>query len=166
MKIAPYRSWSEVARRDFKLALLTVGLFVAVTAAFPGFASPHNLAGLLDDTSILIMLALGQMLVILVRGIDLSVAANLALCGMLAALFNRAFPAAGIAPVLALTLAGGALLGACNGILVWKLRLPPIVVTLGTMSINDSPKTPKGFQTKPARIVLRARGPTGNSLWA
>lgn len=126
---------NAAARRDLQLALLTLALLVAVTAAFPGFAAPRNLAGVLDDTAILIMLALGQMLVILVRGVDLSVAANLALCGMLAALFNRAFPGAGVAPVLLLTLIAGALLGAFNGILVWKLRLPPIVVTLGTMSV-------------------------------
>ncbi|HYJ39268.1 MAG TPA: ABC transporter permease [Steroidobacteraceae bacterium] len=122
-------------RRDLAFAALTLALFIAVTIAFPGFAAPRNLAGLLDDTAILIMLALGQMLVILVRGIDLSIAANLALCGMLAAVFDRAWPGAGIAPVLALTLVSGALLGAFNGLLVWKLRLPPIVVTLGTMSI-------------------------------
>jgi rhamnose transport system permease protein len=129
------RRWSESAKRDLTLAVLMLALFAAVTFAFPGFASPASLAGLLDDTSILILLALGQMLVILVRGIDLSVAANLALCGMLAALFNREFPGAGVVPVLALSLAGGALLGAFNGVLVWKLRLPPIVVTLGTMSV-------------------------------
>jgi rhamnose transport system permease protein len=123
------------ARRDLAFTVLTLTLFIAVTLAFPGFAAPRNIAGLLDDTAILIMLALGQMLVILVRGIDLSIAANLALCGMLAALFDRAWPGAGVAPVLALTLAAGALLGAFNGLLVWKLRLPPIVVTLGTMSI-------------------------------
>jgi len=122
-------------RRDLAFAALTLALFVAVTIAFPGFASPRNLAGLLDDTAILIMLALGQMLVILVRGIDLSIAANLALCGMLAAVLDRAWPGLGIAPVLALTLVSGAVLGAFNGLLVWKLRLPPIVVTLGTMSI-------------------------------
>ena len=129
------RSWSEVARRDLKMVLLTLALLAAVTVAFPGFATPRNLAGVLDDTAILIMLALGQMLVIVVRGIDLSVAANLALCGMLAALFNRAFPEAGVAPVLLLTLLSGGMLGAINGLLVWKLRLPPIVVTLGTMSV-------------------------------
>ncbi len=129
------RSWSEVARRDLNLALLTLALLVAVTVAFPGFAAPRSLAGVLDDTAILILLALGQMLVILVRGIDLSVAANLALCGMLAALFNRAFPEAGVVPVLLLTLLAGGMLGAINGLLVWKLRLPPIVVTLGTMSV-------------------------------
>jgi rhamnose transport system permease protein len=70
-----------------------------------------------------------------VRGIDLSIAANLALCGMIAAVFDRAFPGAGVAPVFVLTLVSGAALGAFNGLLVWKLRLPPIVVTLGTMSI-------------------------------
>src|SRR6187401_3193245 len=122
-------------RRDLAFGALTLALFLAVTVAFPGFAAPDNLAGLLDDTAILIMLALGQMLVILVRGIDLSVAANLALCGMLAAVFNRAFPDSGALPAIALTLVSGALLGAFNGLLVWKLRLPPIVVTLGTMSI-------------------------------
>lgn len=129
------RRWSDAARRDVQLALLTLALFVAVTIAFPGFASPRNLAGVLDDTAILMMLALGQMLVILVRGIDLSIAANLALCGMLAALFNRAFPGAGVLPVLVSSLLAGGLLGAFNGLLVWKLRLPPIVVTLGTMSV-------------------------------
>ena len=129
------RNWSEVTRRDLILALLTLVLLGAVTAAFPDFAKPRNLAGVLDDTAILIMLALGQMLVIVVRGIDLSVAANLALCGMLAALFNRAFPEAGVLPVLLLTLLAGGMLGAINGLLVWKLRLPPIVVTLGTMSV-------------------------------
>src|SRR5688572_11381046 len=130
-----WNSLSDVARRDLGFGALTLVLFIAVTVAFPGFAAPRSVAGLLDDTAILILLALGQMLVILVRGIDLSIAANLALCGMLAALFNRAWPDAGVAPVLALTLVAGGLLGACNGLLIWKLRLPPIVVTLGTMSV-------------------------------
>jgi rhamnose transport system permease protein len=125
----------DSARRDVAFAALTLALFLAVTLAFPGFATPRSVAGLLDDTAILIMLALGQMLVIMGRGIDLSIAANLALCGMMAALFNRAWPGMGVAPVLALSLIAGGLLGACNGLLVWKLRLPPIVVTLGTMSI-------------------------------
>jgi rhamnose transport system permease protein len=126
---------SDTARRDLAFGALTLVLFLSVTLAFPGFAAPRNVAGLLDDTAVLTMLALAQMLVILVRGIDLSIAANLALCGMLAALFNRACPDAGVLPVLLITLLAGGLLGAFNGLLVWKLRLPPIVVTLGTMSI-------------------------------
>jgi rhamnose transport system permease protein len=123
------------SRRDLAFALLTLVLLGAVTLAFPGFAAPRNLAEVLNDTSILILLATGQMLVILTRGIDLSVAANLALTGMIVALFDRAMPEAGLIPIVAIALLSGTLLGAFNGLLVWKLRLPPIVVTLGTMSI-------------------------------
>ena len=126
---------NPTARRDLALGFIVVLLLSAVTAAFPQFARPGNLAEVLDDSAILILLALGQMLVILTRGIDLSVAANLALSGMLVALFNKALPDAGIAPVLVLAIGSGALLGAINGLLVWRLKLPPIVVTLGTMSV-------------------------------
>ncbi len=129
------RDLSDAARRDLVLGGLTLAVFLAVTVAFPGFAAPRSLAGLLDDTAILILLALGQMLVILARGIDLSVAANLALCGMLAALVDRAFPGLGVAVAIGIASVAGAVLGAINGLLVWKLRLPPIVVTLGTLSI-------------------------------
>jgi rhamnose transport system permease protein len=121
--------------RDGALALTLVLLIAAISLRFPQFAAPGNLAEVLDDTSLLILLALGQMLVILTRAIDLSVAANLALCGMIAALFNRSFPEAGVAAPIALATLTGTVLGACNGVLVWKLRLPAIVVTLGTLSI-------------------------------
>ena len=110
-------------------------LIALVSSRSPGFSSPRNLAGIFTDTSVLIMLALGQMVVILTRSIDLSVAANLALCGMAVALLNAAFP--GIPVVLLFVGAGimGTLLGAFNGVLVWKLDVPPIVVTLGTLTI-------------------------------
>jgi rhamnose transport system permease protein len=124
-----------ISRRDRVFALVTVGLIAAVSLAFPGFIRPHNLAELLDDSAILLLLALGQMLVILTRGIDLSVAANLALSGMIVALFNRSHPNAGVLWVVLVALMSGSTLGAINGGLIWKLRLPPIVVTLGTMSI-------------------------------
>jgi len=123
------------AARDGFLALLTLALIVAVSARFPRFASPGSLADVLDDTSILILLAFGQMLVILTRGIDLSMASNLALSGMVAALFNRTFPELSTAAPIALAVLSGTLLGAFNGVLVWQLRLPSIVVTLGTLSI-------------------------------
>jgi rhamnose transport system permease protein len=122
-------------RRDLTLGAITLALFGVVAFASPGFAAPGSLAALVDDIAILVMLALGQMLVILVRGIDLSVAANLALAGMLAALFNRTFPEAGVAPAIGIAVLAGTAAGAVNGLLVWKLKLPPIVVTLGTMSI-------------------------------
>jgi rhamnose transport system permease protein len=121
--------------REAVLAIAIVLLIASISTRFPQFAAPSNLAEVLDDSSILILLALGQMLVMLTRAIDLSVAANLALSGMVAALFNRSFPEAGVVPALALAVLSGAALGAFNGLLVWLLRLPAIVVTLGTLAI-------------------------------
>lgn len=125
----------SAARRDLALGAIVMLLLASVTAAFPQFARPGNLAEILDDSAILILLALGQMLVILTRGIDLSIAANLALSGMLVALLNKNHPGLGVAPVLLIAIVSGTVLGAINGLLVWRFKLPPIVVTLGTMSV-------------------------------
>jgi rhamnose transport system permease protein len=126
---------SDASRRDALFAVLVLALIIAVSAVFPRFGSPQNLAQTLDDTAILILLALGQMLVILTRGIDLSVAANLALSGMIVALINSHAPSLSIPVLIALAILIGIVLGAINGLLIWRLALPPIVITLGTMSI-------------------------------
>ncbi len=79
------------SREGILLAAL-LALLVLVESRFSGFAAPGNLAAVFNDTSILIILALGQTLVILTRCIDLSVASNLALTGMVTAMLNAAFP--------------------------------------------------------------------------
>lgn len=119
--------------------LLLVGAILVLIALiawrFPPFITPANLARVYNDTSILIILALGQMAVILTRCIDLSMAANLALSGMVAAMLNAAFPGLPIPVIILSAMALGAILGMINGALVWKLDIPPIVVTLGTLTI-------------------------------
>ena len=77
---------SLLKSREAILALAILILLVLIASRFPGFVTPANLARVFTDTSPLILLALGQMAVIVSRCIDLSVAANLALCGMIAAL--------------------------------------------------------------------------------
>src|SRR3954464_15510203 len=101
-----------LGNRDVALAVMTLILFAVVTASFPQFAQAGNIAEILDDSSILILLALGQMLVILTRAIDLSVAANLALSGMIAALCNKAWPDANVSVCIAIALTCGSVLGA------------------------------------------------------
>ena len=118
------------------LLLAAIALLLALIATrFPGFVTPGNLAGVFNDTSPLILLAIGQMLVILTRCIDLSVAANLALTGMVCAMVNVAFPTLPVGLIVILAVILGTLMGMLNGLLVWKLAIPPIVVTLGTMTI-------------------------------
>ncbi len=110
-------------------------LIILITSRFPGFVAPSNLANVFNDTAPLMILALGQMVVILTRCIDLSVAANLALTGMVVAMINVAMPGLPIPMIITIAILMGAFMGVINGVLVWKLSIPPIVVTLGTMTI-------------------------------
>lgn len=122
-------------RREWMLTASIGVIALAVGLRAPLFLSWGNALDIGKDSAILAILVMGQMLVLLTRGVDLSVASNLALTGMLCALAARAWP--GIpGPLLpALACAIGALLGALNGWLITRFALPSIVVTLGTMSI-------------------------------
>ena len=121
--------------RDLILGMALVALTGVVYLRFPAFASLESLLGVFNDTSILIILALGQMAVILTRCIDLSMASNLALVGMCTAMLNASAPELPIPLLVCIAVILGALLGSINGLLVWKLDMPPIVVTLGTLTI-------------------------------
>lgn len=124
-----------VKTREIWLALALATLIFATTLRAPGFAQPGNLLGIFNNTAILMILALGQTAVIITRSIDLSMASNLALSGMIVALTNAAFPEIPVPFLMALAAFCGLLLGAFNGLLVWRLNIPAIVVTLGTLTI-------------------------------
>ncbi|MGX9867278.1 ABC transporter permease [Enterobacter mori] len=126
---------SLLKHREALLGAVIVLMVIAIGSRVPSFITPGNLVEMFNDTSILIVLALGQMMVLLTKGIDLSMAANLALTGMIVALINVHYPDVPVWALLLLASALGLLMGAINGLLVWKLGIPAIVVTLGTMSI-------------------------------
>lgn len=110
--------------------------FIGAAKRFTNLLStPSNLLGVLYDNSPLILLAIGQMIVISTKCIDLSVAANLALTGMVVAMINVVAPNMPVFVIIIVAVALGTLMGIFNGLLVWKLDIPPIVVTLGTMTI-------------------------------
>ena len=121
--------------REGVLSLIVLVIFFGVGAISPDFISVSNSISIFNDTSILIMLALGQMMVILTRCIDLSVAANVAFTGMVVAMVNQYFPDINMVFLILLSLLIGAFLGAINGLFVWLLKVPSIVITLGTMSV-------------------------------
>ena len=66
--------------REALLALVIILMIGAIGSRAPSFVSPGNLVEMFNDTAILIILALGQMMVLLTKGIDLSMAANLHRC--------------------------------------------------------------------------------------
>ncbi|MEO3692182.1 ABC transporter permease [Roseateles paludis] len=121
--------------REPLLALTIVALILAVGLRAPVFLSGGSLAGLVTDSALLTMLALTQMLVIVTRGIDLSAASNLALSGMVAAMLAAHVPGLPLPLVVLSAMLTGLLLGLLNGWLIGHLALPPIVITLGTMSV-------------------------------
>ncbi len=121
--------------RELALGLIIAAMVGGIGAYAPAFVSAANVATVLDDTGILFMMVLAQMVVILTRGIDLSVAANLALSGMMSASLAQHFPEL---PVITYIMTGvlvGLVLGLFNGGLIAGLGIPPIVVTLGTLAI-------------------------------
>jgi rhamnose transport system permease protein len=124
-----------LGRRELVLAGLVVALFVGVGWRSPVFFGAASLDTVLNDGAILTVMALGQMLALLTRGVDLSVAATLASSGMTAALLSRAHPELPVACSIGVAMLAGLVLGAVNGLFIAWLELPPIVVTLGTMSI-------------------------------
>ena len=121
-------------QREWLLSGIIVLIVALVGMRAPVFLSWGNALDIGNDSSILVILVMGQMLVLLTRGVDLSVASNLALTGMICALAGKAWPGIPLIALLLLACTLGALLGALNGWLIMRFNLPPIVVTLGTLS--------------------------------
>jgi fructose transport system permease protein len=100
----------------------------------PRFLSPGVLSLVLQQVTVIGIVAIAQTLIILTAGIDLSVGAILVLSsfvmGRLAVMTGVPLPVA-----IAAGMAIGTLMGAFNGFLVAKVKLPPFIVTLGTLSV-------------------------------
>jgi fructose transport system permease protein len=113
---------------------LLVLTFVIFSILNPRFASPNAQSLLLQQVAVVACLAIGQTLIILTAGIDLSVGAITILAMMIMASLaaNNGVPG-GLAILIGIGLAVAA--GFLNGILVTRLGLPPFIVTLGTLSI-------------------------------
>jgi len=115
------------------LFLLLVA-FVAFFIATPTFLTATSMGILLQQTAVVACLAVGQTLVILTAGIDLSVGAIMVLSMMVMATLAKDGGMPGLlALILGFVLATAA--GALNGFLVTRVNLPPFIVTLGTLSI-------------------------------
>lgn len=123
-----------IKRRETALAFIIALMVAGIGFYAPAFVTPDNIAYVLDDTSILFMLVVAQMMVVLTRGIDLSTASNLALSGMMSASLAQAYPDIPVIAYIATGVATGAILGFINGSLIAYAGIPPIVMTLGTLA--------------------------------
>src|SRR6266496_1495333 len=117
-----------VLQRQGAAVVLVLGIGLA-WISFPRFGPADNLRDLALQGSFLAVVALGMTFVIISGGIDLSVGSVFALGGVLAAYASRW----GLLPALLLPLAVCGLIGAVNGVLVAKARMPAFIVTLASL---------------------------------
>jgi ribose transport system permease protein len=140
------QGWSNrtlAAISQFRIASVTA-VFLVLCLFFWAqkpdvFLKPANLAVMMRFVATIGLLAIGEILVIITGGIDLSVGSMTALTGVLAAMLMMrgiAFiPPLGTVPAIVITLACAALVGVWHGVCVTRLHIPPFIVTLGTWLI-------------------------------
>ena len=133
------RAARRLTRQWILLILIAFIAFFSVAAR--GFLSVVGITNIAVYSSEPLLLALGQTLVIISGGIDLSVGAVLGFSGIIAALVMKASLAAipsiplSVALSVLAGLAAGTLLGAINGTIIAKMKVPSFVVTLGMLGI-------------------------------
>jgi ribose transport system permease protein len=119
--------------------LLALGALVILLGFFsvvsPPFRTPDNYISVLVATAVNGVLAMGVTFVIITGGIDLSVGTTMTFCSVVLGL---AVTKAGLPLWLGVpsALAAGALVGAVNGSLIAKAKIPPFIATLGMMSVT------------------------------
>ena len=121
-------------RREVQLLVAILALFAFCTALHPQFGASSNIAFILADSVTIMIVAVGQTIVVLGRGIDLSVSPMLGIAAV-----SVGFPASNnnlnIWLALLYVLLIGTALGIGNGFLVAVVGIPPIIATLATLTI-------------------------------
>jgi ribose transport system permease protein len=133
-------SWQRLATGSTTwIVLILAGLLVAFSVLEPeSFATVNNLRNLATNAAILLVISVGMTFVIITAGIDLSVGAILVFAGVVSAKAMNGIggDGAGVLLVgLGVALAAGAGWGVLNGVLITKARVPPLIVTLGTLGM-------------------------------
>jgi ribose transport system permease protein len=125
------------------VAVALAVLIVVIWVLAPVFMTSRNLLNISKNFSFIALMSLGETLVIISGGIDLSVGSVCALSAVVTMMLMRFFsataavqvPGATIALAALLALALAALIGVVNGLLIARIRLSPFVTTLGMLSV-------------------------------
>lgn len=120
--------------QNYGLVLSLLLLCALLALSTDRFLTPSNLLNVLRQAAINGVIAVGMMMVILTRGIDLSVGSVLAFATVVAADLLVRANASPLEAVLVALGIGGAM-GAVNGLLVSVVRIPPFIATLGMMTL-------------------------------
>lgn len=120
--------------REAAIVVLLVIIIAVVTAIEPRFLSMFNIRSILLWVPLLTVVAMGQMMVIIIRGIDVSVGSTLGFAGIVVGMIFRDNPGFNVYLGMLLGILIGAVLGGINGSLIAWVKIPPVITTLGTLS--------------------------------
>ena len=122
--------------REISLILVIIILSIFVQYRSGGkFITVENISDLMTETAILAILSAGMMVVIITAGIDLSIGSVMALAGMVGTTvlkYNKSMPSV---VIILIAMVIGTICGLINGTLVAKLKILPIIATLGMMNV-------------------------------
>ncbi len=134
-------------------------LVVAASLLSPAFLRTRNLLNVLRQAATLGIISVGQTVVVLSGGADLSQATVMTLSAVVAFKYLGGDDFM-IAPVILMCLALGGAIGVCNGVMVSKIKVPPFLMTLGTrtivfgLALMFTKGAPQGHTTPLFRAVL------------
>jgi len=131
----PNLLWLLIRFREAGISTFILILVIAVTLRAPAFLTVDNFRDILLNISILAIVALAQTMVILTHGIDLSVSSMIGLVGMMVAFVVSENPQMPVILSVLLGMVLGSVLGMFNGMIITFGNVPPIIATLGTLSI-------------------------------
>lgn len=124
-----------MGNKEASVGIILVVVMIIATLLNPTFITFQNLMEVLKANSTLAICALGMLLIIITGGIDNSVCGQLALVTVLTGQLMAKTGFDNLFVLFILGIAIGACTGLCNGLMVSKLNLPPIIATLGLNSI-------------------------------
>ena len=127
--------WTIIRFREAGISVFILILVIAVTIRNPSFLTVDNFQDILLNISILAIVSLAQTMVIITHGIDLSVGSMIGLVAMMVAFVMKQSPGFPVVGAVVLGMALGAVLGSFNGLIISYGKVPPIIATLGTLSI-------------------------------
>ena len=123
-------------KKEFVILAIIVLLSVLITLVNPVFLTFNNIVDFIRSNAVYGIMAFGMLPVLITGGIDLSVSSTIALCAVVAGKFMQANPGTNVFVVILLSMLVGALVGAINGFLITKIKIPPIVATIGVQTIT------------------------------
>lgn len=128
-------TWPRIKAFALRYSMFLVMLLVIAYFSYRSlrFSTLDNLQTILIAAAPFALIALGQTLVILTGGIDLSVGSVIAVAGMTGALVAKTYPGQIVLPIIAAVLIG-LVTGSINGLLVSRLGVPPFIATLGMLT--------------------------------